>query len=40
MDSYREYDETIETAVMSNINKLPQLEDPNKLYEIICMLLE
>lgn len=40
IDSYVKYDETIETAYISNCNKLPQLEEPNKLYEIIRMFYE
>lgn len=37
IDSYVKYDETIETAYISNCNKLPHLEEPEKLYEIIHM---
>ena len=37
IDSYVKYDENIETAYISNCNKLPQLEEPEKLYEIISM---
>ncbi len=40
LDSYVKYDENIETAYLSNCSKLPQLEDPNKLYEIIQMFME
>ena len=37
IDSYVKYNETIETAFISNCRRLPQLETPNKFYEIICM---
>ncbi len=37
LDSYLKYDENIETSTISNCNKLPQLEDPKKLYNIIKM---
>lgn len=37
IDSYLKYDENIETAYISNCRKLPQLEEPEKLYEIIQM---
>lgn len=40
IDSYVKYDENIETAYISNCNKLPQLEEPEKLYEIIRMFCE
>lgn len=40
IDSYKNYDELIETAYISNCNKLPQLEEPDKLYEIIKMFEE
>lgn len=40
IDSYIQYDENIETAYISNCNKLPQLEIPDKLYEIIRMFYE
>lgn len=35
IDAYLKYDERIETAYISNCRKLPQLEEPEKLYEII-----
>lgn len=37
IDSYLKYDENIETAYISNCRKLPQLEESDKLYEIIQM---
>ncbi len=37
MDSYVKFDETIETAYISNCNILPQLENPNKLCDILAM---
>lgn len=37
IDSYINYDENIETAYISNCKKLPQLEEPEKLYKVICM---
>lgn len=37
IDSYLKYDERIETAYISNCNKLPQLEEPEKLNEVIQM---
>ena len=40
IDSYVKYDENIETAYLSNCRKLPQLEEPDKLYEIIQMFYE
>ncbi len=40
LDSYIKYDERIETAYISNCKKLPQLEAPDKLYKILCMLDE
>lgn len=40
IDSYVKYDENIETAYLSNCRKLPQLEEPDKLYEIIRMFYE
>lgn len=40
IESYVKYDENIETAYISNCKKLPQLEDPDKLYEIIRMFYE
>lgn len=40
IDSYVKYDENIETAFISNCNKLPQLEDPKKFYEIVRMFYE
>lgn len=40
IDSYVKYDENIETAYISNCNKLPQLEDPDKLYDILKMFYE
>lgn len=40
IESYVKYDENIETASISNCSKLPQLEEPDKLYEIIEMFYE
>ena len=40
LDSYVKYDENIETAYISNCAKLPQLEQPDKLYKIINMFYE
>ncbi len=40
LDSYVKYDEIIETAYVSNCKKLPQLEVPDKLLEIIRMFYE
>jgi len=40
LDSYTKYDENIEISYISNCNKLPQLEDPKKFYEIIQMFYE
>lgn len=40
IDSYVKYDENIETAFLSNCNKLPQLEEPKKFYEIVNMFYE
>lgn len=40
MDSYLKYDENIETAYLSHCKMLPQLEKPDKLYEIIHMFYE
>lgn len=40
LDSYIKYDENIETAFLSNCNKLPQLEEPKKFYEIVKMFYE
>lgn len=40
IDSYVKYDENIETAFISNCNKLPQLEDPKKFCEIVRMFYE
>lgn len=40
IDAYVNYDENIETAYISNCNKLPQLEEPDKLYEILRMFYE
>ena len=40
LDSYVKYDENIETAYISNCRKLPQLEDPDKLCEIVRMFYE
>ena len=40
LDSYVKYDEIIETAYVSNCKKLPQLEVPDKLFEIIRMFYE
>lgn len=40
IDSYLNYDENIETAYLSNCNKLPQLEEPEKLYQILRMFYE
>ena len=40
IDSYLKYDETIETAYLSNCKKLPQLEEPEKLYQVIRMFYE
>lgn len=37
LESYIKYNENIETASVSNCGKLPQLEDPKKIYEIIKM---
>lgn len=37
IDSYIKYDENIQAAYISNCNKLPQLEIPDKLCEIIRM---
>lgn len=37
VDSYTKYDETIETASISNCRMLPQLEDPEKLCDILKM---
>lgn len=40
IDTYVKYDENIETAYISNCNKLPQLEEPDKLYDIFRMFYE
>ncbi|MCM1257145.1 MAG: alpha/beta hydrolase [Roseburia sp.] len=40
IDSYVKFDENIETAFISNCNKLPQLEDPKKFFEIVRMFYE
>ena len=40
IDSYLKYDENIETAYLSHCKMLPQLEKPDKLYEIIHMFYE
>lgn len=37
MESYVIYDENIQTASLSRCSMLPQLEDPDKLYNIILM---
>ena len=37
LDSYAKFDENIETAVLSNCKKLPQLEEPEKLYKALQM---
>lgn len=37
LDTYQKYDENIQTAYISKCKKLPQLENPEKLYEIIRM---
>ncbi len=37
MESYVKYDEAIETATISNCRKLPQLEEPEKLFKILRM---
>lgn len=39
-ESYRIYDENIETAYISGCGKLPQLEQPNRLSECISMFYE
>lgn len=40
IDSYVKYDENIETSYISNCNKLPQLEVPDKLCNILNMFYE
>lgn len=40
IDSYVKYDENIETAYLSNCNKLPQLEEPEKFCQILRMFYE
>ena len=40
IDSYVSYDENIETAYISNCNKLPQLEVPEKFCKILDMFYE
>lgn len=40
IDSYVKYDENIETAYISHSSRLPQLETPEKLYEILKMMFE
>ena len=40
IDSYLKYDENIQTAYISKCSKLPQLEDPEKTYDIIRMFYE
>lgn len=40
MESYTKYDENIQISVISNSSRLPQLDEPDKLYEIITMYYE
>lgn len=40
IDSYVKYDENIETAYLSNCKKLPQLEEPEKVCQILRMFYE
>lgn len=40
INSYIKYDETIETAYIADCGRLPQLEAPEKLYEIFRMFCE
>lgn len=40
IDSYLKYNETIETAYISNCSKLPQLEESEKFYQVIRMFYE